>query len=156
MPLCALIVVKWLRARLRARRAQPIRQRASIKHAVMRVDAKAKAEGMGVAVGGWVPFHDEQGRIVVEKPRWFSVKLTEEAAPGAFTKGVPARDISALELLATTLGLVLLSPAELDATGAAGTVSVTGCPTARFPQQLCRVDCQRRGCRCTPSLSSGG
>ena len=75
LPLYALIVVRWLRARLRARRAQPVRQRASIKHAVLRVDAKA--EGLAVAAGGWAPFHDDEGRIVVEKPRWFSVKLMD-------------------------------------------------------------------------------
>ena len=33
---------------------------------------------------------------------------------------------STLELLATTLGLVLLAPPALEAAGAAGTVSVTG------------------------------
>ena len=40
-------------------------------------------------------------------------------------EGAPARTISALELLATTLGLVLLSPSKL-AQGTLGTVVVTG------------------------------
>ena len=40
--------------------------------------------------------------------------------------GVPARAIRALELLATTLGLVSLSPPSLTKSGAAGKVAVTG------------------------------
>ena len=83
--------------------------------AVLRVDAKA--EGLAVAVGGWAPFHNEQGQVVTSKSRWFSVTLTEKNAPWAFVSGVPARAISTLERLATTLGLVLLSPPELDTPG---------------------------------------
>ena len=41
-------------------------------------------------------------------------------------KGVPARTISTLELLATTLGLVLLAPADLPEPGVAGGVTGTG------------------------------
>ena len=64
--------------------------------------------------------------MVVGRSRWFSVRLTEQDAPWAFVGGRPARAISTLELLATTLGLVLLGPAQLDAPGAAGTAAVTG------------------------------
>ena len=39
---------------------------------------------------------------------------------------MPARTISTLELLATTVGLVLLAPSELDRPGASDLVSVTG------------------------------
>lgn len=39
---------------------------------------------------------------------------------------LPARTICALELLATTVGLVLLSPPGLACPGAAGTLVVTG------------------------------
>ena len=52
--------------------------------------------------------------------------MTERDAPWAFVKGLPARAISTLELLATLVGLVLLAPPALDARGAAGTVAVTG------------------------------
>ena len=76
-------------------------------------------------VGG-PPSRDGSGKIVVGKSRWFSVRLTEQCAPWAYVKGVPARAISTLELLATTLGLVLLAPPELNAPGVAGTVVVTG------------------------------
>ena len=57
---------------------------------------------------------------------WFHMRLTEQEAPWAFVGGRPASAISTLELLATTLGLVLLAPPELDSPGAAGTVAVTG------------------------------
>ena len=43
-----------------------------------------------------------------------------------FCERHPARAIGTLVVFATTLGLVLLSPPELDAQGAAGTVTVTG------------------------------
>ena len=124
LPVYVLVVMRWLRDRLRARRTLPMVERARVKNAVLRVDAKA--EGLAVAVGGWAPHYDAEGRIVVNRSRWFSVRLTESTAPWAFVKGSPARAISTLELLATTLGLVVLSPPELDAMGAAGTVAVTG------------------------------
>ena len=124
LPLYARIVMKWLRDRLQERRMHPLHRRATIKDSVLRVDAKA--EGMAVAVGGWAPRRDATGAIRVDKSPWFSVKLTEANAPWAFVRGVPARAIRTLELLATTLGLVLLAPAELDAPGAAGLVAVTG------------------------------
>ena len=136
LPLYALVVLKWLVDRIRARRAYPVKQRTAVKKAVLRVDAKA--EGLSVAVGGWAPCYDENGRILVSSSRWFSVRLTEDNAPWAFVKGVPARAISTLELLATTLGLVLLSPAELDSPGTAGTVAVTGLTDSQVSSAVVR------------------
>ena len=124
LPVYVLIVLRWLRDRIRARRARPVHRRATVKNAVLRADAKAG--GLAVAVGGWLPFYGDKGCIVVGKSRWFSVRLTTTSAPWAFVRGSPARAISTLELLATTLGLVLLSPPELHARGAAGAVAVTG------------------------------
>ena len=95
-----------------------------IERALLRVDAKA--EGLAVAVGGWCPHHDARGNIVIGKSRWFSLSLTEATAPWAFVRGTPARAISTLELLAATIGLVVLTPDELSEPGAAGTVMVTG------------------------------
>ena len=77
-------------------------------------------------MGGWAPHYDAAGQLVVSRSRWFSLRLTEATAPWAFVNGTPARAISTLELLATTVGLVLLAPEELNAPGAAGTVAVTG------------------------------
>ena len=45
------------------------------------------------------------------------MKLTEEEAPWAFERGLPARSISALELLATCVGLILLVPPEKSGRG---------------------------------------
>ena len=124
LPLYVLIVLRWLRDRIRARRSHPLRRRAHLKNSLLRVDAKA--EGLTVAVGGWAPYHDDSGNILVDRSSWFSVRLTEANAPWAFVRGLPARAISTLELLATTLGLALLAPPALDAAGSAGTVAVTG------------------------------
>ena len=101
-----------------------VRRRGSIEKAVLRVDAKA--EGLVVAVGGWSPHYNPDGTIDTSRSPWFHVRLTERDAPWAFVKGLPARAISTLELLATLVGLVLLAPPALDAHGAAGTVAVTG------------------------------
>ena len=124
LPLFVKIVLTWLRDRLKARRVQKVLERTSLNRSVLRVDAKA--EGLAVAVGGWAPHYEADGTISIGKSRWFSVELTERDAPWAFIKGVPANTISTLELLATTLGLVLLAPTELQTPGVAGGVTVTG------------------------------
>ena len=59
LPVYVLVVLRWLRGRLRARRTLPMKQRARLDKAILRVDAKA--EGLAVAVGGWAPFHDKAG-----------------------------------------------------------------------------------------------
>ena len=130
LPLCALVVLRWLRGRLRKRRSRPLRRWATIDGATLRVDAKA--EGLAVAVGGRAPHFAENGQVDVGRSRWFSVRPTEQDAPWAFVGGRPARAISTLELLATTLGHVLLAPAQLDAPGAAGTVAATGLTDNQF------------------------
>ena len=117
LPLYVRVVLGWLRDRLKQRRTHKVVARRALKRPVLRVDAKA--EGLSVAVGGWSPHYDSDGRIRKESPRWFSVELTERDAPWAFVKGIPARAISRLELLATTLGLVLLNPVELSGPGVA-------------------------------------
>ena len=124
LPVYVLIVMTWLRDRLRVRRAHPVRERLSLDGASLRVDAKA--EGHVVAVGGWAPKKDKDGVIDPALSPWFYVQLTKENAPWAFVRGLPARTISTLELFATTVGLVLLAPPELDCPGASGLVSVTG------------------------------
>ena len=79
-----------------------------------------------MAVGGWSPFVDKSGRVDASRSKWCSVTLTEETTLWAFVNGTPARAISSLELLATTLGLVVLTPDALASPGAAGGVMVTG------------------------------
>ena len=53
LPLYVVIMLSWLRDRLRARRAHPIKTRKVVERALLRVDAKA--EGLAVAVGGRCP-----------------------------------------------------------------------------------------------------
>ena len=119
-----IIVLTWLRDQLKERRVYKLRSRQRLSASLLRVDAKA--EGLSLAVGGWCPHVDETGAVLRRKPRWFSVKLTEAEAPWAFVKGQPSRTSSTRELLATTVGLVLLAPPELEKEGLAGTVCVTG------------------------------
>ena len=74
----------------------------------MRVDAKA--DGTEVAIGGWIPAGDSAGNIDKASSPWFSMRLCPESAPWAFSKGRPRKVISALELLATTVGIAVLEP----------------------------------------------
>ena len=52
--------------------------------------------------------------------------MTEADAPWAFVKGLPAGKISTLELLASTVGLLLLAPERLSNEGAIGAIAITG------------------------------
>ena len=111
----------WLRQRLSDRRAARIATPLAHLGCLFRVDAKV--EGMAVAIGGWSPVQDSQGVIRKEKSLWFSSRLTPECAPWALAKGLPARTTSTLELLSSTVALVLLAPK--DSRGP-GTVGITG------------------------------
>ena len=71
-----------------------------------RVDAQA--EGKTICLGGWRPVIDESGCPRPERSPWFSVRLTEQSAPWAYWKGQPFKTISALELMATLLALMVL------------------------------------------------
>ena len=121
LPLFVRMILEWLRSRLKIRRSQVVPIAPANNGAIFRVDAKA--EGMAVAIGGWAPVLDQHGVIDIKLSKWFSIRLTPEDAPWAFSKGLPARSISALELLASTAALVLLSPATLPGKG---TVVATG------------------------------
>ena len=117
------MVMKWLRSRLSVRRSQVVPVAPTDNGAIFRVDAKA--EGMTVAIGGWAPTRDGYGTINKANSKWFSIRLTPEDAPWAFAKGLPARNISALELLATTVALVLLSPPTLPGRGSVVATGLT-------------------------------
>ena len=108
IPLYVRMVIIWLRDRLIQRRVQEIAVAQPNHGALFRVDAKA--EGMTVAIGGWAPVVGHDGGLRTDLSKWFSLRLTPADAPWAFAKGLPARSISALELLASTVGLVLLAP----------------------------------------------
>ena len=65
---------------------------------------------MTVALGGWRPVLGPDGAISTALSPWFHIVLDPSSAPWAFAKGLPATAISALELLATTIGVILLAP----------------------------------------------
>ena len=66
------------------------------------------------------------GALSWDRPFLAPLCLDESIAPWAFSRGLPARSISTLELLATTVGLVLMTPLGLEEPGADGTVTVQG------------------------------
>ena len=90
----------------------------------MRVDAKA--EGETVVIGGWKPVRDSQGQLLKHSSVWFSVVLTKESAPWAFQGGKPYTKVAALELLATTVSLVIFRSTLITDEYEEGAVEVTG------------------------------
>jgi hypothetical protein len=68
--------------------------------------ADAKAEDGKVVLGGW----EARGNRPTTECRWFSIVVTPEVAPWFFPDGRPSRTIAALELLATTLCVILFAP----------------------------------------------
>ena len=57
---------------------------------------------------------------------WLSLRLDESTAPWAFSRGLPARAISTLELLASTVALMLLPSGADELCQKRGTIRVTG------------------------------
>ena len=57
-------------------------------------------------IGGWL---SQGGRKTREAP-WFSLELTRATAPWAFVRGEPSRTIASLELLGSSVGLMVLVP----------------------------------------------
>lgn len=109
VPMFVLMVLSWLRDRLRERRSRSCLLKSLPMGEAIRVDAKA--EGDTISIGGWRPVVDEEGRPDTRRSPWFSLELTRETAPWAFIKGEPNRVVSALELLATLFGMLVLDPA---------------------------------------------
>ena len=68
-----------------------------------KIRADAKAEGLTVAVGGWILPKSE----VTKEARWYGLSLTKSNAPWAFAAGEPFRTIASLELYATLLCITL-------------------------------------------------
>ena len=106
LPLYVAMVLSWLRRKLQERRSAPVASRPFSPTAALRVDAKA--EGLEVALGGWMPVLGSDGRPDKSLSRWFSLRLTPSSAPWAFVRGLPSSQISTLEMLATTVGVVAL------------------------------------------------
>ena len=65
LPGFAKAAMHWLRSRLEVRRKVPCGRLVLQTEALFRVDAKA--EGSDVAIGGWMPFRDENNNVIKEK-----------------------------------------------------------------------------------------
>jgi hypothetical protein len=124
LPLFVRTVMQWLLQRIRARRSYPCGTIRHKKGSVLRVDAKA--EGQTIGIGGWMPHADSSGNIDKSKSKWFSFELTETQAPWAYSKGEPYKTISALELLATTVGMTIFEKDILNDMDGDSIVQVTG------------------------------
>ena len=124
LPLFALSIIAWLRERLRARRSTGCASREGPRRESFRIDAKA--EGKKIVVGGWEPKCYFKNQPDLKTVRWFSIELTEKTAPWAFVKGEPYKVISALELLATTIAVLLFGPEETLPEDGLANVVVTG------------------------------
>ena len=83
-------------------------------HIGERFRADAKAEGDTIVVGGWELAVCEG----TSGARWFSLRLARQDIPWAYVRGDPFRSVSALELLATTLCVLIFDPREDSTTGA--------------------------------------
>ncbi|CAK0856214.1 unnamed protein product [Prorocentrum cordatum] len=73
---------------------------------------ECEASGDMVTVAGWEAALPGEGGAPpsTKRARWFYMELDQQTAPWAFSKGAPFRSISALELLASTVGLMMFVP----------------------------------------------
>ena len=124
LPLFALLILDWLRERLRERRTATCATRKGKKRECFRIDAKA--EGDKIVIGGWEPNVYYKEKPDLGTVRWFSVELTRENAPWAFCRGEPYRVVSALELLASTMAILLFGPKIALPSGGTAVAVLTG------------------------------
>ena len=85
----------------------------------------AKAEGSEVVVGGWSLVYVD-GRPCSKSSRWFAVNLDEKSAPWAFHRGELFKAISAFEVYASLVAVIVLGPDRQDSVEQSGTVQVSG------------------------------
>ncbi len=108
LPLFVRSILSWLRAKLSSRRSSTVRE-VHRRGALFRVDAKASAGQ--VSIGGWETLPTTPGaKPRKSDARWFAVEVTPDVAPWVFSKGAPFKSISALELLAATVGVAVFGP----------------------------------------------
>jgi len=124
LPEFARASLRWIHDRLLVRRTIPCHVAGGLPSRTFRVDAKA--EGNDVVIGGWLPALSPDGEIVKEKSKWFAVSLNPTSAPWAFDRGLPFKVISALELLATVVSLMLFFPAGSLRHDCSALVTVSG------------------------------
>ena len=115
--------MRWLKSRLEVRRSIPCSRLVLQSGALFRVDAKA--DGQDVAIGGWMPHRDGCGAVIKERSPWFAARVTPANAPWAFDRGEPFKAISALELLATVVALILFRPVASPSTRLQARIAVS-------------------------------
>jgi len=103
-PLMVRLLLSWVSGKVGETPRIPMGLRAASGGERFRADAKA--EGDLIVLGGWELYNGEDTR----NARWFSVHLGREEIPWAYVRGDPFRFISALELLATLLCIVIFDP----------------------------------------------
>ena len=108
LPPFVLAAMHWIKRRLSARRSVPCGRIIKNNEAIFRVDAKAINKD--VSIGGWEPHYEPDGSVAKHKSRWFACKLTPSTAPWAYCKGLSFKTISALEPIATVIGMMLFTP----------------------------------------------
>ena len=84
-------------------------------HRGERFRADAKAAGEDIVLGGWEIDGCEDTKLA----RWFSLRLSREDVPWAYTRGDPFRAVASLELLATLVCVMLFGPSEPTLSGGA-------------------------------------
>ena len=104
LPLYVVSVLRHLAGRFEHRRMYPSTVRRSKAREPFRVDACADENGIGV--GGWLPTRNEAGQLSTKDSPWFAVKLDQNNAPWAYSRGEPYRSIAALEAFGVLLALL--------------------------------------------------
>jgi hypothetical protein len=101
---------------------QRVRFGRPVVHQGERFRADAKAQGQDIVIGGW-----EVGGVEgTQHSRWYSLRLTREDVPWAYTRGDPFRSIASLELLATLVCVLVFGPTAQDLEGASIGLTASG------------------------------
>ena len=109
VPVFVLLILRFLCEQVKENRMYPCARPVAMAGEAFRVDAKA--EGMTVQLGGWLPTRDPQGRIDKARSLWYSAVATRSNAPWAFDRdGQPFRLIASLEALALLVGFMVFVP----------------------------------------------
>ena len=118
LPPLVIFVLQWIEARFGPEYWTPVG--ADLHHAGELFRTDAKAEGDRIVIGGW----EVLGAKPTHEARWFSLELTKDDIPWAYTRGDPFRSVASLELLATLVAVLVFGPAPGSLRK--GLLSITG------------------------------
>ncbi len=107
LPVYVLLALQFIASRVERRRHYPSAVQKSLVRFGPRVDARA--EGSTIGIGGWLPACGPDGRVALDRSRWFMIELDRKSAPWAYLReGQPFRTIAALEAYGTLIGAKVL------------------------------------------------